>query len=319
MRQAGRSLPEYRALRQKHGMLEMCRTPDLAAEATLQPVRRLGVDAAILFSDIVVPLQAVGIDLTIEPNVGPVIADPIRRRDDVERMRAIEPTEDVPFVLDAIGILTAELDVPLIGFGGAPFTLASYLVEGGPSKSHARTKALMFGEPEVWNALMDKLAGIVLAYLRAQVGAGAAAVQVFDSWVGHVSPADYRRYVAPHVARIFEGLESLGVPRIHFGVGTGELLTQMRDVGADVVGVDWRTPLDEARDRLGPGTPVQGNLDPAVLFAPTEVVGSRADEVLDAGGGRGHIFNLGHGVLPETDPDALKQLVDHVHAWRAHG
>jgi uroporphyrinogen decarboxylase len=300
-------------------MLEMCRTPDLAAEATLQPVHRLGVDAAILFSDIVVPLQAVGIDLTIEPNVGPVIADPIRTSSDVRRLRPLEPSVDVPFVIDAVDILTTELDVPLIGFGGAPFTLASYLVEGGPSKTHARTKALMFGEPAVWGEMMERLADIVLAYLRAQVEAGAAAVQLFDSWVGHLSPSDYRRYVAPHVEKIFRGLKGLGIPRIHFGVGTGELLILMRDVGADVVGVDWRTPLSDARTRLGADIPVQGNLDPAVLFAPEEVVTGKTDEVLVAGGGRGHVFNLGHGVLPETDPGVLKAVVDHVHSWRADG
>jgi uroporphyrinogen decarboxylase len=315
MRQAGRSLPEYRALRERHGMLEMCRTPELAAEATLQPVRRLGVDAAILFSDIVVPVQAVGIDLDIKPNVGPVIDAPIRTAADVERLRPLEPAQDVPFVLDAIRMLVAELEVPLIGFGGAPFTLASYLVEGGPSKSHARTKALMFGEPKVWHALMERLSEIVLVYMRAQAEAGASALQLFDSWAGHLSPADYSEYVFPHVAGIFSGLASTDVPRIHFGVGTGELLKLMRDVGPDVVGVDWRVPLADARRRLGEGTVVQGNLDPAVCMAPFEVVRARTDDVLRQGGGRGHIFNLGHGVLPETDPDILKRLVDHVHSW----
>ena len=316
MRQAGRSLPEYRALRERHGMLEMCRTPELATEVTLQPVRRLGVDAAILFSDIVVPLQAVGIDLDVKPNVGPVIEHPIRSLSDVDALRAIEPEEDVPYVLDAVRMLVEELDVPLIGFGGAPFTLASYLVEGGPSKSHARTKAMMLGEPQVWAALMDRLVDIVLPYLRAQVGAGASAIQLFDSWAGQLSPDDYRDHVFPWVERIFHGLADLDVPRIHFGVGTGELLPQMRAVGADVVGVDWRVPLDAARERVGEDAVLQGNLDPAACLAPFAAVAGKADEVLVRGGGRGHIFNLGHGVLPETDPDTLKRLVDHVHEWK---
>lgn len=319
MRQAGRSLPEYRALREKHEMLEMCRTPDLAAEATLQPVRRLGVDAAILFSDIVVPIQAVGIELDIQPKIGPVIAHPIRSQADVRLLRALEPEEDVPFVLEAIRILVRELNVPLIGFGGAPFTLASYLVEGGPSKTHARTKAMMLGATETWNALMERLSDIVIAYMRAQVAAGAHALQLFDSWAGQLSPDDYGRFVAPWTARIFAGLGDLGVPRIHFGVGTGELLPQMREVGPDVVGVDWRVPLDDARRRVGGDTVVQGNLDPAACVAPFDVVRQKADEVLERGGGRGHIFNLGHGVLPETDPDVLKRLVDHVHAWSPDG
>jgi uroporphyrinogen decarboxylase len=316
MRQAGRSLPEYRALRAKHEMLEMCRTPELAAEATLQPVRRLGVDAAILFSDIVIPIQAVGIELDIQPKVGPVIEDPIRSERDVQRLRALEPEEDVPFVLAAIRMLRRELNVPLIGFAGAPFTLASYLIEGGPSKTHARTKAMMLSETNVWNALMERLSDIVIAYMRAQVEAGAQALQLFDSWAGQLSPDDYGRHVAPWVERIFDRLDDLDVPRIHFGVGTGELLPQMKAVGADVVGVDWRVPLDDARRRIGGDPVVQGNLDPTVCLAPFEVVRQKADEVLKRGGGRKHIFNLGHGVLPETDPDTLKRLVGHVHGWK---
>lgn len=300
-------------------MLEMCRTPELAAGATLQPVRRLGVDAAILFSDIVVPVQAVGIGLDIKPSVGPVIDDPIRTEKDVERLRALEPEQDVPFVLEAIKMLVKELEVPLIGFGGAPFTLASYLIEGGPSKTHARTKAMMLGDEATWSALMNRLSEIVIAYMRAQVDAGASALQLFDSWAGQLSPTDYRDHVFPWVERIFDALADLDVPRIHFGVGTGELLPQMKAVGADVVGVDWRVPLDDARERLGTETVVQGNLDPAACFAPFEVVQEKADEVLRRGGGRGHIFNLGHGVLPETDPDILKRLVDHVHAWSPRG
>ena len=314
MRQAGRSLPEYRAIRAKHSLLDICKRPEIAAEVTLQPVRRLGVDAAILFSDIVIPLQAMGVSLDIVPGVGPVIEHPIRSVADVDALLPLEPEIGVPFVLETIGILARELDVPLIGFGGAPFTLASYLIEGGPSRAHARTKALMLGEPETWNKLMDRLAEAVLVYLRAQVGAGAAAVQVFDSWVGALASAEYLTYVAPGVERIFAGLEDLAVPRIHFGVGTGELLGLMSSVGADVMGIDWRVPLSVARTRVGEGIALQGNLDPAVCLAPWHVVQEHATEVLRQGGGRGHIFNLGHGVLPDTDPDVLERIVELVHA-----
>jgi uroporphyrinogen decarboxylase len=282
----------------------------------MQPVTRLGVDAAILFSDIVVPLRAMGVDLDISPGVGPVIADPIRSLRDVERLIPLDPEEGVPYVLDAIRILTRELSVPLIGFGGAPFTLASYLIEGGPSRTFARTKAMMLGEPETWNKLMDRLSESILAYLRAQVGAGAQAIQLFDSWVGALAPAEYLTYVAPGVERIFAGLEDLAVPRIHFGVGTGELLGLMRSVGADVVGVDWRVPLALARGRVGDDVALQGNLDPAICLAPWHVVEEHALEVLRQGGGRGHIFNLGHGVLPETEPDILARLVDLVHSYQ---
>lgn len=313
MRQAGRSLPEYRALRERHTILEMCRTPDLAAEATLQPVRRHGVDAAILFSDIVVPLQAMGVDLTIEPGVGPVVADPIREVADVDRLRPLDVEGGVPFVPETVGILAPELTVPLIGFGGAPFTLATYLIEGGPSKTHSRTKSLMYSEPATWHKLMDRLSEAVLAYLRAQIEAGAGAVMLFDSWVGHLAPEDYRTYVMPGVERILRGLDDLGAPRIVFGVTTGELLPLLAQTGADVVGVDWRVPLDRARERTGERVALQGNLDPAACLAPWEVVRERAADVLRRGGGRGHIFNLGHGVLPETDPDILTRLVDFVH------
>lgn len=315
MRQAGRSLPEYRALREKHSILDMCSNPELAAQVTIQPVDRLGVDAAILFSDIVVPLRAMGIDLDIKAGVGPVIQNPVRSVADVDRITPLEPEVGVGYVLDAIKILVRELEVPLIGFGGAPFTLASYLIEGGPSKNFARTKSLMLGEPETWNKLMDRLSESILAYLRAQVGAGARAIQLFDSWAGALAPAEYLTYVAPAVERIFGGLEDLGVPRIHFGVGTGELLNLMGSVGADVVGVDWRVPLGKARERIGDGYAVQGNLDPAICLAPWHVVEEHALEVLRQGGGRGHVFNLGHGVLPETDPDILARLVDLVHTY----
>jgi uroporphyrinogen decarboxylase len=316
MRQAGRSLPEYRALRERFGMLEMCRTPEIAAEVTLQPVRRLGVDAAILFSDIVIPLQAMGVDLEIRPGVGPVIAEPIRTTDDVENLRPLDPAEGVPFVLETIEILTGELDVPLIGFAGAPFTLACYLIEGGPSKTHARTKALMYSDPATWERLMDVLAGSIEVYLRAQAEAGAGALQLFDSWVGALDAADYRAYAMPASTKILESLVDVGVPRIHFGVGTSNLLGLMTQAGADVIGVDWTLPLTEARARVGTPITVQGNLDPAACLAPWEVVEDKARAILISGGGQRHIFNLGHGVLPGTDPDLLVRLVDFVHGWR---
>ena len=313
MRQAGRSLPEYRAIRKRHGMLDVIATPDLAAEVTMQPVRRLGVDAAILFSDIVTPLVGIGLDIDLAP--GPVVAEPFRTAADLDRLRPLDPEVDVPHVLETVRILTGELNVPLIGFAGGPFTLATYLV--GPSKDHATAKSLMYSEPEFWAALLDSLAGIVLASLRAQVQAGADAVQLFDSWAGVLSPSDYRRYVLPATTKVFAGLEDLGVPRIHFGVGTGELLELMVEAGADVVGVDWRVPLDKARARLGTGSPVQGNLDPTVCLAPWSVVEPAVDAVLDANAGRpGHVFNLGWGVLPDTDPDTLRRIVEHVHARR---
>ncbi|MFI7627946.1 uroporphyrinogen decarboxylase [Microbispora rosea] len=314
MRQAGRSLPEYRRVRAGVEMLTACATPDLVVEITMQPVRRYGTDAAIFFSDIVVPLKAIGVDLDIKPGVGPVVATPIRDKAGMEVLRPLEP-DDVPYVTEAVGALTGELGgTPLIGFAGGPFTLASYLIEGGPSKNHDRTKAMMYGEPELWHELMERLGAITLAFLRVQVAAGASAVQLFDSWVGAVAPQDYRTYVLPHTSKIFAGLADLGVPRIHFGVGTGELLGLMGEAGADVVGVDWRVPLDEAALRVGAGKALQGNLDPAILLAPREVVERRAREVLERGRvAEGHVFNLGHGVLPSTDPDQLARLTDFVH------
>ena len=312
MRQAGRCLPEYRALRERYGMFDIFRNPELAAEVTMQPVRRLGVDAAILFSDIVVPLTAVGIEIQLQP--GPVLAEPFRSFDDLARLRPLEPEADIPYVLDTVKLLAGELDVPLIGFAGAPFTLASYLIEGGSSKTLGRTKAAMHADPTFWAELLDRLADIVVASLRAQVEAGASAVQVFDSWAGLLSPDDYRRSVLPATRKIFAGLADLGVPRIHFGVGTGELLELLAEAGADVVGVDWRVPLDRARSRLGDHVSVQGNLDPAVCLAPWDVVAREATAVLDANADRpGHVFNLGWGVLPETNPDTLRRLVDFVH------
>jgi uroporphyrinogen decarboxylase len=312
MRQAGRSLPEYRKIREGIGMLESCRRPELVTEITLQPVRRHGVDAAILFSDIVLPLAAAGIDLDIVAGTGPVVASPLRTAADLDRLR---PDGDVVFVGDAVRMVIAELGpVPLIGFAGAPFTLASYLIEGGPSRTYGRTKAMMYGDPALWHALCDRLADITLAFLRVQIEAGASAVQLFDSWAGALSEADYRRYVLPHSTKVLTGLAGAGVPRIHFGVGTAVLLAAMGEAGADVVGVDWRMPLDRASELIGPGRAVQGNLDPAALFAPWEVVATEARRVLAEGrAAPGHVFNLGHGVLPETDPDVLTRLVEFVH------
>jgi uroporphyrinogen decarboxylase len=295
-------------------MLESCMRPELVTEITLQPVRRHNVDAAIYFSDIVVPLKAIGIDLDIKPGVGPVVDAPIRDASGAAALRPIEPI-DVPYVTEAVQSLVKELDgIPLIGFAGGPFTLASYLIEGGPSKNHDHTKAMMYGRPELWHELMDRLTTITLGFLRIQVAAGASAIQLFDSWVGAVAPEDYRTLVLPHTSRIFAGLADLGVPRIHFGVGTGELLGVMGEAGADVVGVDWRVPLDEAALRVGAGKALQGNLDPAILLAPWEVVEERARAVLERGRvAEGHVFNLGHGVLPSTDPDQLARLTDLVH------
>jgi uroporphyrinogen decarboxylase len=314
MRQAGRSLPEYRAARGSGSILEAAARPELAAELTLQPVRRYGVDAAILFSDIVVPVAAVGFGVDVAPGRGPVVAAPFRSRHDLRRLRPLVPEEDVPYVAETVKLVVGELgEVPLIGFAGAPFTVASYLVEGGASRDHARTKALMYADPELFAALLDALADMALAFLRAQIEAGASAVQLFDSWAGALSPGDYARAVLPASTKVLAGLADTGVPRIHFGVGTGELLALMAGAGADVVGVDWRVPLDEARRRVGPGVAVQGNLDPALCLAPWEVVAEAAHDVLGRGGGTGHVFNLGHGVLPETDPDVLARLVALVH------
>jgi uroporphyrinogen decarboxylase len=312
MRQAGRALPEYRKLREGVGMLESCLRPDLVTEITLQPVRRYGVDAAILFSDIVLPVKAAGVDLDIKPGVGPVVADPVRSAADVDRIPPLDPAAVSP-VADAVHCLVAELGAtPLIGFAGAPFTLASYLVEGGPSRDHARTKALMYGDETAWNALATRLADIAITYLRVQIDAGVSAIQLFDSWAGSLSAADYERYVLPHSQRVLASVAD--VPRIHFGVDTAELLGLMASAGADVVGVDWRVSLDAAAARVGPGVALQGNLDPATVFAPWPAVAERARDVLRRGAtAAGHIFNLGHGVLPDTDPDILTRLVDLVH------
>jgi uroporphyrinogen decarboxylase len=322
MRQAGRALPEYRAARGEGSILSAIGDGALAAELTLQPVRRYGVDAAVLFSDIVVPVHAIGFGVDIEPGRGPVVAEPFRSADDLRRLRPLEPEADVPYVLEAARLVAKELagsGVALIGFAGAPFTVASYLIEGGPSRTFTRVKTLMHGDPALWDQLMTRLTALSVAFLRAQVDAGAQVVQLFDSWAGSLSPDEYTRFVLPATRRVFEGIADLGVPSILFGVGTGELLGLMATTGADVVGVDWRVPLDQARQRVGPGRALQGNLDPALCAgAPWPVVEAASRAVLAAGAaggsGTGHIFNLGHGVLPESDIGILGAVVDLVHA-----
>jgi uroporphyrinogen decarboxylase len=320
MRQAGRSLPEYRALRERHSMLAACFEPEVACEITLQPIRRYDVDAAILFSDIVVPLRAAGVDLDIVADVGPVIAEPMRTAADIDAMKPLDPQAIQP-VLQTVSLLVDALgDIPLIGFAGAPFTLASYLVEGGPSRHHARTKAMMLAEPVSWHALMTKLTDLTIAFLQGQIDAGADAIQMFDSWAGTLSLPDYRQYVLPHSARVFGTLADHGLPMTHFGVGTAELLGAMSQAGASVVGVDWRTALTDAAGRVQAGTALQGNLDPVVVLADWPVVERAARAVVDDGrravdaGAAGHVFNLGHGVLPETDPGVLTDLVSLVHS-----
>ena len=316
MRQAGRSLPEYLKVREGVPMLQSCMDPELIVEITMQPVRRYGVDAAIFFSDIVLPVKAVGVDLDIKPGVGPVVAEPVRTLADVERIPDLTP-EHVTYITEAVQGLVGELGAtPLIGFAGAPFTVASYLVEGGPSKEHAKTKAMMHSQPEVWDALMRKIAQIASAFLRVQVEAGASAVQLFDSWAGALTPQDYADHVMPHSARVLAEAGELGVPRTHFGVGTTNLLGLMGEAGADVVGVDWRTPLERGIELVGPDHAVQGNLDPTLVFAPTEVMLDRAAGIIEAGKrAKGHIFNLGHGVIPSTDPDQLKKLTEFVQSY----
>jgi len=313
MRQAGRSLPEYRKIRGPGSILDAVRNPEAAAEITLQPVRRYAVDAAILFSDIVVPLTDFGVD--VAPGTGPVVEKPFRDKKDLDRLR-VTPT---PYVAETVRLLVRDLDVPLIGFAGGPFTLASYLVEGGPSQTYAKTKELMWSEPELWASLMDRLADITLASLVSQVEAGVAAVQIFESWGGALAPLDYKASVLPGLRKVLDGLASRKVPRIVFGVGTGELLAMFAEAGADVVGVDWRVPLDVARGRTGYGVALQGNLDPAACLAPWAVLADKACGVLNSAGPVGHIFNLGHGVLPATEPDQLSRLVDLVHSLTTEG
>jgi uroporphyrinogen decarboxylase len=315
MRQAGRYMAEYRALRDKHTLLELCRTPELAVEVTLQPVRALGVDAAILFSDLLLPLEPLGIPFDFLAGEGPVIETPIRSRAQLDALRRFDPREALGMVLEAIRLLRRELRVPLIGFAGAPFTLASYAIEGGHSTSFASTKALMYADPEAWHRLAGLLADVVRDYLCAQVEAGAQALQLFDSWVGALDEHDYREFALPHVSAIFDGLRGLGVPVIHFGTGTGHLLAAMREAGGDVIGLDWRTPLDAGWALAGPAAAVQGNLDPTLLLGPRRRLLARVDEVLGRAGGRdGHVFNLGHGILPVTPVENVKAVVEHVHA-----
>ena len=314
MRQAGRYLPEYRELRGDRDILDAVRDPDLVVAVTLQPLRRMPVDAAILFSDIMVPIAAVGVPVRIEASRGPVVDEPFRSREDLARLRPLLPERDEPFVLEAIRLLRKELTVPLIGFSGAPFTLASYLVEGGPSRDHARTKALMLGDPRTWGELIDALVDLVLAHLSAQAEAGAQALQVFDSWVGCLSSEQYARHVGPAMRRLFEELRRLEIPTIHFGTGTAHLLPAMAGAGGDVLGVDWRLGIDRAWDLAGHDRGIQGNLDPAAALGPWEVLRDEARDVLRrAQRGAGHVFNLGHGVLPETPVENLQRLVDLVH------
>ena len=315
MRQAGRSLPEYRAIRGQGTILDAVQDPDLATELSLQPVRRYGIDAAILYSDIVVPAFAVGFGLTVTPGVGPEVEHPFRSRDDLNRLRPLDPDADTPYVLQTVRQLVAELDVPLIGFAGAPFTVASYLIEGRPSKDHAVAKALMLSDEALWNDLLDRLADHAIASLMSQIDAGASAIQLFDSWAGSLSPSQYRRYVLPHSQKVLAAVGSTGVPRIHFGVTTGEFLDQIGEAGAEVVGVDWRVPLREARRRVGPSRALQGNLDPTVALAGLPAALSATRNVLaDNDGHPGHVFNLGHGVIPTTDPDVLTEITRTVHA-----
>jgi uroporphyrinogen decarboxylase len=305
-------MPEYRALRERHTLLDICKTPELATTVTLQPLR-LGVDAAILFADILLPLEPMGAAFEFAQGEGPVIHEPIRERAQIDRLRVIDAEESLGYVLSAIKMVKRELRVPLIGFAGAPFTLSSYLIEGGRSANFARTKKLMYGAPDAWHALMEKLSEVVRRYLRAQIAAGVDAVQLFDSWVGDLAPADYVEFVLPHVRAVLADVEKAGVPVIHFGTGTATLLEVMREAGGTVIGVDWCTPLDDAWRRVGHDRAVQGNMDPCALLAPRSVALAHAERALRAAAGRpGHIFNLGHGILPETPVDHVRAVVDHV-------
>ncbi len=315
MRQAGRYMPEYRSLRQKYDMLTMCRTPELAVEVSLQPLRHFDFDAAILFSDIMIPLQGMGVDFEIRESIGPVVANPVRDAAGAARLRVIDPEQDVPFVIEAVRELSLELHerVPLIGFAGAPFTLASYIVEGHPSRELLHTKGLMYCDPATWHALMDKLADTISAYLLAQIRAGAQAVQLFDSWVGALCPHDYAQFVLPYSKKIFAAIRPTGAPAIHFGTGTATLLELMKQAGGDVIGIDWRVPIDQAFNRLA-GAAIQGNLDPAVMLTTPEIVEKQAREILSRADGRpGHIFNLGHGILPGTPLENVTRLIETVH------
>jgi uroporphyrinogen decarboxylase len=322
MRQAGRYMAEYRTLREKHTLLEICAQPELAAEVTLQPIKRLDVDSAIIFADILLPLVPMGIDLEFAAGEGPIIHNPVRTRADIERLRVLDPEEAVPATLKAIRLVTHELpgDLPLIGFAGGLFTVASYMIEGGSSRNYLRTKQLMYGEPETWALLMERLADMTSRYLRGQVEAGARAVQIFDSWAGALSPRDYRAHVLPHTQRIVASLQALDVPVIIFGTGTSGLLDLLASTGADVVGVDWRVDLDRAWKRIGYDRAVQGNLDPVLLFAPRAEIERQVDAILEQAAGRdGHIFNLGHGILPQTPVENVQFVAELVHQRTERG
>jgi uroporphyrinogen decarboxylase len=316
MRQAGRYQPEYRKIREKYSFFEMNYIPEVCAEVTKLPVDQLGVDAAILFADIVTPLKPIGVDVEIRSGIGPVIANPIRTTADVRRLGELDPVSDIPFITDAVKILANELNVPLIGFAGAPFTLASYMIEGGPSKNYYKTKAMMFTAPETWALLMEKLADMTITYLRAQIAAGAKAVQVFDSWVGAVSEADYREFIFPTMHRIFSSLKDTGVPLIYFGVGTGHLLRVFNELPVDVLGLDWRVTITQARTEYGVDKALQGNLEPALLLAPWETLEKKAKQVLDEGTEQpGYIFNLGHGIFPQCSVETMQKLTALVHSY----
>ena len=320
MRQAGRYMEAYRALRQRHSLLTLCKTPELAAEVTLQPLQRLPVDAAIIFTDLLIPLEPMGAKLVFAPNEGPVIENPVRSASNVEALRPVDPQADLAFTLEAIRLVRRELDgkVPLIGFAGAPFTLASYLIEGSGSRHYVQAKRLMYHQPDAWHLLLDKLACVSTAFLRAQIAAGAQAVQLFDSWVGCLAPADYRSYVLPHTKRVIDGLRDAGAPVIHFATDTATLLEALREAGGDVIGVDWRLPLDAAWRRIGYDVGIQGNLDPVALFAPLPELARRVDDILQRAANRpGHIFNLGHGILPETPVEHVQAVAEMVHARSA--
>jgi uroporphyrinogen decarboxylase len=320
MRQAGRYMSDYRALRERFSLLEICRQPELAVAVTLQPVDVIDVDAAILFSDLLLPFTPMGLDFDFVKGEGPAIANPIRHAGDIDRVRVFEPRDGLAHVLTTIRLLRLELEnrVPLIGFGGAPFTLAAYAIEGGPSTNYAKAKAFMYSQPDAWHRLCDRFASIIADYMRAQVEAGVQAVQIFDSWVGQLSRADYREFALPHTKKIFAALAGSGVPTIHFGVNTGAILPDMRDAGGDIIGVDWRMPLDEAWTTIGDDHGVQGNLDPVLLLGPLDRLLGGADDVLRRAGGRaGHIFNLGHGILPNTPLEHVQRLARHVHAFGA--
>lgn len=319
MRQAGRCLPEYRELRKKHSFIELAHTPELAVEATLMPIDRFGVDGAVLFADIMLPLEGMGVPFEIKPGVGPVIENPIRTMADVERLRVVGPEEGTPYVLEALRLLKGELGerAATLGFAGAPFTLACYMIDGRPTREYPMAKAMMYGQPDIWHGLMDKLTSVTELYVRGQVAAGADVIQLFDSWLGLVGPEAYREFVQPYTRRIFAALEG-ETRRIHFSTSTSHLLADIRDTNPDMVSVDWRISLAEAWDTIGPGKGIQGNLDPTMLMAPWDVVERSANDILQQAGGRpGHIFNLGHGVLPQTDFTQLQRLAEFVHTWSA--